>query len=148
MFCPGIGIAVDSCAALIALFDRVGVASTLVAVAGDNTEPADGTAVSVTACVAALFSLCAGLIVGAGGLIVSLSQALSNSEHAPRVITAKDVRMGCPLHGVSGNRRGGDFRADVRLRLCDGAHDQSCVSISEASHSPSLSRTGLACHSA
>lgn len=39
------------------------------------------------------------------------------------------------------------FLAEARLRLYACEHGQSCVSISEASHSVNLSRAGLACHS-
>jgi hypothetical protein len=48
LYCPGIGIAVDSCAALIALFDRAGAGSASVAVAGDDTDAATGTDGSAT----------------------------------------------------------------------------------------------------
>src|SRR5688572_17019420 len=44
LFCPGSGIALDSCAGVIALLDRPGAASALGAsVAGATTESAGGT---------------------------------------------------------------------------------------------------------
>lgn len=96
LFCPGIGIAVDSCAALIEPFDRAGAGSTLAAVAGDNTEAAEGTEVSAAGNVVAPGSVCTGWAIGAEGLLGALSQAPSNSAHAPRTIAAKGARMEFP----------------------------------------------------
>lgn len=120
LFCPGIGMAVDSCAALIEVFDRSGVGSTLAASAGANTAPADGTDVSVAGDAVADGSFCTGWTIGAEGLLGALSQALSNSKLAPSAIAVKEKRMNF-LVLLFGNRQQ-DLRAGALPRLCDIAH--------------------------
>ena len=97
MFCPGIGIAVDSCAELIVLFERPCVGSALAAFVGDNTESADGTDGSTTDPSAGRDSVGTGLsTIGVGGGVGVWSQATSHSMHAQSVITADDGFMQFP----------------------------------------------------
>jgi hypothetical protein len=83
LFCPGIGIAVDSCVALIVLFDRPKAESARATLAGVNADSALGSDGSTAGAVMAPERVGPGwLTVGFGGLVGVLSQALSSSAAA------------------------------------------------------------------
>ncbi len=96
LFCPGIGIAADSCAGLIALFDRPAVDAAWLAMAGENTESAAGTDVSGAGPDTTPASAGAAWTIGAGGVAGVLSQAPSASAPRQAAITAGDGFMVFP----------------------------------------------------
>lgn len=77
LFCPGMGIAADSCALLIALLDRPTAGSVVETVAVDGTEAALGTEVSPAPTADGAVAGTAGVIAGAvdsgGGRLQALS---------------------------------------------------------------------------
>lgn len=79
LFCPGSGIAPDSCVRVIVLLDRPAAGSALAAVAGVSTAPASGTDVSAAPAVVGAVGLWAGASTGTGGRDGVLLQALSTS---------------------------------------------------------------------
>jgi hypothetical protein len=86
LFCPGIGIALDSWLWVIALFVRPAVGSALVPALGVDTERASGTDVSRPPVGAGGVSTRGAVVIGAGGAGGFLPQALitsANNRRAP-----------------------------------------------------------------
>jgi hypothetical protein len=103
LFCPGIGIAVDSCAALIVAFVRPGGGSALIAPAGmalveGNTDPADGAVESGTDTAVAGDSVDTGwLAMGVAAGVCVLSHAPRHSARAQSAITENVVDVQLPI---------------------------------------------------
>lgn len=79
LFCPGIGIALDSSPRVIVLFVRPAVGSAGGAARGVTTEPAAGTDGSGPPTVAGVVSCCGAVVTGAGGDDGALLQAVITS---------------------------------------------------------------------
>jgi hypothetical protein len=79
LFCPGMGIALDSWARLMALLDLPAAGSALGATAGVSTEPASGTDGSEAPTVVGTVAFWTGFIIGVEGSGGRLLQALSTS---------------------------------------------------------------------
>ena len=94
LFWPGIGIAVDSCAALSVRLDRPAVGAALEASAGTSTDVAEGTDGSATDPTVDPTvdpdTLGAGGSDGIGGIVGVLSQAPSHRTQAPSATAGHD----------------------------------------------------------